>query len=207
MSFALKLKELREKKGLSQAQLAKELNVGIGSVGMWESTQRTPPAKKLKNIAEYFGVTIDYFFVEDDEKLVRDYYKRNSMNIPQIAHRLRAVRLRSGLTQKELAAKLNSTDKSIWNYENGIATPPYEVLIAYTKFFDVSADYLLGLEDDFGARTATAPAVMGENYSSEERQLIEDYQKLNARSKKYLQDTIKMLLESVSGSEQKKKEN
>ena len=69
--------------------------------------------------------------------------------------KLRALRLESGLTQKELAAKLNSTDKSIWNYENGIATPPYEVLIAYTKFFDVSADYLLGLEDDFGARTAT----------------------------------------------------
>lgn len=59
MSFALKLKELREEKGLSQAQLARELNVGIGSVGMWESTQRTPPAKKLQYIANYFGVTVD----------------------------------------------------------------------------------------------------------------------------------------------------
>ncbi len=59
MSFALKLKELREEKGLSQAQLARELNVGIGSVGMWESTQRTPPAKRLKLIANYFGVTVD----------------------------------------------------------------------------------------------------------------------------------------------------
>ena len=59
MSFALKLKELREEKGLSQAQLARELNLGIGSVGMWESTQRTPPAKRLQLIANYFGVSID----------------------------------------------------------------------------------------------------------------------------------------------------
>ncbi len=59
MSFALKLKELREEKGLSQAQLARELNVGIGSVGMWESTQRTPPTKRMKLIADYFGVTVD----------------------------------------------------------------------------------------------------------------------------------------------------
>jgi len=59
MSFALKLKELREEKRLSQAQLARELNVGIGSVGMWESTRRTPPAKRLQQIANYFGVTVD----------------------------------------------------------------------------------------------------------------------------------------------------
>lgn len=59
MSFALKLKELREEKKLSQAQLAKELNVTAGSVGMWESTQRTPPAKRLQLIANYFGVSID----------------------------------------------------------------------------------------------------------------------------------------------------
>lgn len=65
MSFSLKLKELREKKGLSQAQLANELHVGVGSVGMWESTQRTPPAKRLQLIADYFGVTVDELLGRD----------------------------------------------------------------------------------------------------------------------------------------------
>ena len=60
MSFALRLKELREKKGFSQAQLASKLNVGIGSVGMWESTKQTPPATKLIQIANYFDVSVDY---------------------------------------------------------------------------------------------------------------------------------------------------
>lgn len=65
MNFSIRLKELREQKGLSQAQLAKELNVGIGSVGMWESTLRTPPAKRLQAIANYFGVSVDYLLGRD----------------------------------------------------------------------------------------------------------------------------------------------
>lgn len=60
MNFSLRLKELREEKGFSQAQLARVLSVGVGSVGMWESTDRIPPAKKLSRIADYFEVTTDY---------------------------------------------------------------------------------------------------------------------------------------------------
>lgn len=60
MTFALRLKELREKKHLSQKQLADELGVGNGTVGMWESSERIPPAKRLKLISNYFGVSVDY---------------------------------------------------------------------------------------------------------------------------------------------------
>lgn len=105
--------------------------------------------------------------------------------------KLRALRLESGLTQKELAAKLNSTDKSIWNYENGIATPPYEVLIAYTKFFDVSADYLLGLEDDFGARTATGGNVMRDTNTAQELELLELFRTLSPYLKGLTLDTVR----------------
>lgn len=60
MDFSLRLKELREKKHLSQKQLAIELGVGIGTVGMWESSARIPPAKRLQDIGNYFGVSVDY---------------------------------------------------------------------------------------------------------------------------------------------------
>lgn len=86
---------------------------------------------------------------------------------------------------------MNSTDKSIWNYENGIATPPYEVLIAYTKFFDVSADYLLGLEDDFGARTATGGNVMRDTNTAQERELLELFRTLSPYLKGLTLDTVR----------------
>lgn len=59
MSFALKLKELRETKGYTQRDLAKRLNVSVSSVGMWESTSQIPTAKKLIEIASLFNVSVD----------------------------------------------------------------------------------------------------------------------------------------------------
>ena len=59
MSFALKLKELRENAGYTQRELAKKLNVSISSVGMWESTSQIPTAKKLIEVASLFNVSVD----------------------------------------------------------------------------------------------------------------------------------------------------
>ena len=59
MSFALKLKELRETKGYTQKDLAKRINVSVSSVGMWESTSQIPTAKKLIEIAALFNVSVD----------------------------------------------------------------------------------------------------------------------------------------------------
>ena len=59
MSFALKLKELRETKGYTQKDLAMRLNVSVSSVGMWESTSQIPTAKKLIEIAALFNVSVD----------------------------------------------------------------------------------------------------------------------------------------------------
>ena len=69
MSFSFRIKELREERGLSQAKLAKELGVGTGSVGMWESTQEIPPVKKLLLIADYFGVSLDYLVGRSDVRV------------------------------------------------------------------------------------------------------------------------------------------
>ena len=53
-----------------------------------------------------------------------------------------------GLSQEELAAKLNISQKSISKYERGDRRPTYETLVAMANLFDVSVDYLLGRTDD-----------------------------------------------------------
>ncbi len=58
--FALRLKELRESKGLSQKALANKLGVSQSTVGMWESQKREPNFSTTEEIANFFGVTIDY---------------------------------------------------------------------------------------------------------------------------------------------------
>lgn len=57
--FAKRLKELREQRGISQKQLAEHLQVAQGAVGNWESGVRRPTVKRLQQLAEFFGVSVD----------------------------------------------------------------------------------------------------------------------------------------------------
>ncbi len=50
------------------------------------------------------------------------------------ASRLRQAREQSGLTQLDLAEKLGVTKSAIGNYENGVSSPKWDVLL---KIFDV----------------------------------------------------------------------
>ena len=72
--------------------------------------------------------------------------------------RIKDLRIENGLTQKELAKILQSSDKNIWAYENGVASPPIDILIAYANYFGVSTDYLLGRTDELGAVITPFPS-------------------------------------------------
>lgn len=56
--FANELKRLREQKGLTQAELAKELNLSSSAIGMYETSKREPSYTILQTIADYFNVRI-----------------------------------------------------------------------------------------------------------------------------------------------------
>lgn len=59
-----KLYTLRKKSGLSQEQLAQQLNVSRQAVSKWESGSSIPESDKLLAISEYFHVTLDYLMKE-----------------------------------------------------------------------------------------------------------------------------------------------
>lgn len=59
---------------------------------------------------------------------------------------LKTLRLREDMTQARLAQKLSLTKSVISAYETGLRLPSYDVLIQIAKIFNVTTDYLLGLE-------------------------------------------------------------
>lgn len=63
------------------------------------------------------------------------------------ATRLRELRIEKGLSMKQLAREINATDGAVSNWENSINEPKLSYIIRLAKFFNVSADYLLGLEN------------------------------------------------------------
>lgn len=58
---------------------------------------------------------------------------------------IQELRKDKGLTQSELAKIFSTTQRTISNWELGRNEPPYEMLIKYAKYFNVSTDYILGL--------------------------------------------------------------
>lgn len=60
---------------------------------------------------------------------------------------LKTLRLKENMTQAQLAQKLGLTKSVISAYETGLRLPSYDILIHIAKIFNVSTDYLLGLEN------------------------------------------------------------
>ena len=56
----IRIKELREEKGLSQAKLAKELGVNYRTISNYELEIREPNIQTIEKLCKYFGVSSDY---------------------------------------------------------------------------------------------------------------------------------------------------
>lgn len=64
--FRIRLKELREAKGMSQYAFAKDFGVAQSTVGGWESGKREPNYATTQRLADYFDVSIDYLLGRDE---------------------------------------------------------------------------------------------------------------------------------------------
>lgn len=85
----IRIRELREAKGIQQKELAIDLCVSQPTISDWESGRKVPSAKNTLRLADYFGVSIDHllgreelrtFFSEDSwhEDQIQDYNKLHS---------------------------------------------------------------------------------------------------------------------------------
>ena len=62
--------------------------------------------------------------------------------------RIRGLREDKDLTQTDMAKILNTSQRTISNWESGRNQPPYETRILYAMYFNVSTDYILCITND-----------------------------------------------------------
>ena len=65
-----RLKELREKRRMSQVLLGMELNMSQNTISRYETGEREPGVSELITIADYFGVSVDYLLERTDNPKV-----------------------------------------------------------------------------------------------------------------------------------------
>ena len=83
-TFGKRIKSLRQKKGLTQVELGKILNVTDLAVTKWESDASLPNTITLIKIADYFNVSIDYLLCRTDihkEKVYKLDIDSNNINV------------------------------------------------------------------------------------------------------------------------------
>ena len=65
----MKIKELREKQGITQTELASKLDIGNVTYSRYEIGKREPDIQTLCKIADYYGVSLDYLCEHKTEQL------------------------------------------------------------------------------------------------------------------------------------------
>lgn len=187
MQFGEKIKARREELGMTQDELAKKLGyrsrstinkieLGINDIGQ----------SKIIAFAKALNTTTSYLLDDcETEESCKPLNTEDKAEIHStfIGQRIRELRINSGLSQTEVAIKLNTTKQNIYKYENSIITNiPLEKIEALAKLFNVSPSMLVGWSDN-----------NSNTYVSEIDSL---YNELNSEDKAEVRGIIKGLLRS-----------
>lgn len=84
--FANTLTQLRQEKGITQDELAKEIGISRSAIGMYERGERRPDFETLERIADYFGVSFNFLLGS-----IREYEDAQNDSLELFGYRAKAL--------------------------------------------------------------------------------------------------------------------
>ncbi len=102
---------------------------------------------------------------------------------------LKELRLEKNLSQAELAKAVGTSQKNISRWENGENEPTAYFIIKVAEFFDVTTDYVLGMNDHFelSKQHEDKPEV-----TPEERKILNAYRELTPSNRELVLRMLKL---------------
>ena len=70
----------------------------------------------------------------------------------EFAKRLEQLMKEQGITQVKLSQSIGYSQRAVSKWINGEAEPTATAIVLCANYFEVTSDYLLGLEDETGAK-------------------------------------------------------
>lgn len=107
-----------------------------------------------------------------------------------LTKRLKELRAGKELTQTEIAKIIGLEYYIIGNWETGRSKPTLEDLCKLADFYQVSTDYILGREDDFGNKILSTTY---EQLTKDQKELIDTYNSLSPLEKEAINLQLKVL--------------
>lgn len=159
-----RIAELMKERNMTQAAIAKSLNVSAQTIFRWIHGKSSISVANLEKLAAVLGTTTDYLYgisdAKNEEELHRiietarkkvlmeqeaEINKRNYRKMQKeiIGARLRRYRTACNMTQIELAEKVGATYYMVDKWEKGIVKPTINTLIKTAKALNVKVTDLI----------------------------------------------------------------
>ncbi len=133
-----RIRHLREDRDLTQARVAKMLDMSQTGYSKYETGENDIPTAVLIRLSEFYHVSTDYLLGLTDQL----------PGEPLFLARIRLLREEHDWTQQQVANRLHVHRRTYDAYEAGATDVPVEILIALARLYNVSTDYLLGESND-----------------------------------------------------------
>lgn len=71
-----RIKEIRERKGIGQKELAEKINTSQQAISLYETGKREPRLETWKKLANFFGVSVPYIQGIEPKLSAKDILKK-----------------------------------------------------------------------------------------------------------------------------------
>lgn len=186
--FYEKLKKELEIRNTNLNQLAKATGINQSATSRYKSGGM-PNTDALIKICRYLNVSADYLLDLDDEALPPDITELEQQNIT-FYEKLSKILIKKELNFNKLAKGCNIAQSQTSKWKKGYL-PGSEILIKICKYLNISADYLLDLDE------GPPPPVL----TDQEQELLEHFRQCDKGTKENL-----MLLARAKADEIQKQE-
>lgn len=150
-STSQKLRQIRHQRHMTQAEFADAIGISRAHYSHLEVGSAAITDKVLKRISIKFGISMDYLKgITDEEPEQQPDINRNVVyNLPaiRIGKRMKELRESRGLDVNALVDVLKVSTGIYSQYEQGTMLPDIEILLRLSYFYNVSADWLLGVTE------------------------------------------------------------
>lgn len=138
----VKLKDVRQDLDMTQKFISDSINIKQGVYSRWENGGEMIPIRRFNELCNLFHCTMDYIVGLSKTNIKCD--EISELDLKLCGERLKFWRKANGITQKELAEFLNTTQSTISAYEAGKTIILTAFAYQISKTYKISMDWLLG---------------------------------------------------------------
>lgn len=129
-----KFEELLNKYHVTAYRVAKETGVTTATLTSWKQGKYTPKREKLQKIADYFGVTVEYFTGEEKKIISSPLTMYEAFN---------KLLLKNNITPYKVSKETGVSQSTLSDWKRGISTPKPDKLQKIADYFGVPLTYFL----------------------------------------------------------------